>query len=118
MLADAAAVLGDRQAVVARELTKLYEEVRRDALPALAKAYEEETPRGEIVVLIGPPQEGAKALAEADLDARITATLQQHSVKDTAAIVSAQTGIPKREVYARALQLASAQRDASNEIKL
>ncbi|MFT0892622.1 16S rRNA (cytidine(1402)-2'-O)-methyltransferase [Pseudochelatococcus sp. G4_1912] len=111
MLADAAAVLGDRQAAVARELTKLYEEVRRDKLPALAKSYEDETPRGEIVVLIGPPVEGAKALAEADLDARITKALEQYRVKDAAAIISAETGLPKREVYARALQLAPKRND-------
>lgn len=117
MLADAAIVLGDRQAVVARELTKLYEEVRRDTLSALAEAYKDESPRGEIVVLIGPPSEGAKALAEADLDARILQTLQLHSVKDAAAIISAQSGLPKREVYARALQLASTRRDTSDERK-
>lgn len=110
MLADAAAVLGERKAAVARELTKLYEEVRRDSLPQLAQSYAGETPRGEIVVLIGPPMEGAKALAEADLEARITAALARHSVKDAAAIISAETGIPKREVYARALQLSTAQR--------
>ena len=65
---------------------------------------------GEIVVLIGPPLEGAKALAQADLDTRIAQALMQHSVKDAAAIVSAETGIPKREVYARALHLGTAQR--------
>lgn len=111
MLADAAAVLGERNAAVARELTKLYEEVRRDTLPALAESYAGETPKGEIVVLIGPPPEGAKALAEADLDARITQALTRHRIKDAAAIVSAETGIPKREVYARALQLDAAQRE-------
>ncbi|MGV6872459.1 16S rRNA (cytidine(1402)-2'-O)-methyltransferase [Pseudochelatococcus sp. B33] len=110
MLADAAAVLGERGAAVARELTKLYEEVRRDSLSELAGSYAEEAPKGEIVVLIGPPPEGAKALAQADLDTRITHALAQHSVKDAAAIVSAETGIPKREVYARALQLGTAQK--------
>lgn len=110
MLADAATVLGDRKAAVARELTKLYEEVRRGSLPELADGYAEEAPKGEIVVLIGPPLEGAKALAQADLDTRIAQALMQHSVKDAAAIVSAETGIPKREVYARALHLGTAQR--------
>lgn len=109
MLADAAAVLGERDAAVARELTKLYEEVRRGTLPELAGSYADETPKGEIVVLIGPPPEGAKELAEADLDARIACALAHYSVKDAAAIVSAETGLPKREVYARALQLGAAQ---------
>lgn len=111
MLADASAVLGNRQAAVARELTKLYEEVRRDTLPALAQSYAEETPRGEIVVLIGPPAEGAQALTEAERDTRIITALKTHSVKDAAAIVAAETGQPKREVYARALQLAPTTRD-------
>ncbi|MFC0217710.1 16S rRNA (cytidine(1402)-2'-O)-methyltransferase [Pseudochelatococcus lubricantis] len=114
MLADAADILGERPAAVARELTKLYEEVRRDTLPALARSYADETPKGEIVVLIGPPPEGAKALSQADLDARIETALARHSVKDAAAIVSAATGQPKREVYARALQLAAA-RDEGGE---
>ena len=60
MLADAAAVLGDRPAAVARELTKFYETVRRGRLAELAESYAPEgAPKGEIVVLIGPPEAGA-----------------------------------------------------------
>lgn len=103
MLNDAAAVLGERPAAVARELTKLYEEVRRDTLPELARFYADDAPKGEIVVLIGPPAEGAKEQAAADLDARLRTALDNYSVKDAAAIVSAEIGLPKREVYARAL---------------
>ncbi|MGI6244384.1 MAG: 16S rRNA (cytidine(1402)-2'-O)-methyltransferase [Pseudochelatococcus sp.] len=115
MLADAAAVLGERPAAVARELTKLYEEVRRDTLPALAQSYAQETPKGEIVVLVGPPGADARALSQADLDTRLAAALARHSVKDAAAIVSAETGQPKREVYARALQLTAARPDDDGE---
>lgn len=53
-LADAAAAFGDRQAIVARELTKLHEEVRRGTLTELAAAFADEKPRGEIVVVVGP----------------------------------------------------------------
>ena len=66
-LADCAAVLGDRPAAVARELTKLYEEVRRGTLTELARHYAGAgPPRGEIVLVIGPP--GAEARETVDLD--------------------------------------------------
>jgi 16S rRNA (cytidine1402-2'-O)-methyltransferase len=111
MLADAAAVLGNRPAAVARELTKVYETVRRDTLPALADVFTAEgPPRGEIVVLIGAPADGeARRLSAADLDARLDEALRAHSVKDAAALVAAETGLPRREVYARALGLTSKQ---------
>lgn len=107
-LGDCLAVLGDRDAAVARELTKLYENVRRGTLGELAAALaREEPPRGEIVLLVAPAAEGSAALAEAELDARIEAALALHSVKDAASVVSASTGQPRRQVYARALQLAA-----------
>lgn len=107
-LDDCAAVLGPRNAAIARELTKMYESVRRGTLTGLAQALAaEESPRGEIVLLIAPPEAGAAALAEADLDARLREALGAHSVKDAASVVSAATGQPRRQVYARALQLAA-----------
>ncbi len=110
MLADAAAILGDRPAVVARELTKLFETVRRDRLPALAAAFAAEgPPRGEIVVLIGPPDGGAAPDdTDAALDARLRAALAAHSIKDAAALVADELRLPKRDVYQRALALAKA----------
>ena len=108
MLTDAAAVLGDRQAVVARELTKMFETIRRGPLPDLARQFAEEgPPKGEIVVLIGEAT-GAMHAAEADaaLDGALEAALRSHSIKDAAALVAAELGMPKREVYARALVLA------------
>lgn len=105
-LADAAAVLGPRAAAIARELTKLYETVRRGPLDALAATLAaEETPKGEIVLLIAPPEAGAAEQAEADLDARLAEALATYSVKDAASVVAAATGQPRRQVYARALQL-------------
>jgi 16S rRNA (cytidine1402-2'-O)-methyltransferase len=110
MLADAAEVLGDRPAVVARELTKMFETVRRGTLPTLAAQFGEEgPPRGEIVVLIGQAREDAGGPElDAALDEKLEGALRQHSIKDAAALVADEMGRPKREVYARALALARA----------
>jgi 16S rRNA (cytidine1402-2'-O)-methyltransferase len=110
MLSDAAAVLGDRPAVVARELTKLFETIRRGSLSALAAQFAEEgPPKGEIVVLIGEATEAMQAAeADAALDERLNAALASHSIKDAAALVASDLDLPKREVYARALALARA----------
>jgi 16S rRNA (cytidine1402-2'-O)-methyltransferase len=106
-LEDLHAVLGERDAAIARELTKHFETVRRGTLADLAAALaQEDPPKGEIVLLVGPPQEGAQALAAEDLDARLAKALETHSVKDAAAIVAGETGQPRRQVYARALELA------------
>ena len=105
-LVDLAAVLGPRDAAIARELTKHFETVRRGTLPELAALLEAEgPPRGEIVLLVGPPQEGAAELSEADLDAKLEKALKTLSVKDAAAVVSVDTGQPRRKVYARAVEL-------------
>ena len=107
-LADCAAILGKRNAAIARELTKLFESVRRGALDELAATLaEEEPPRGEIVLLVAPPGADAAQTAAADLDAKIEEALTAHSVKDAASVVSAATGQPRRQVYARALELAA-----------
>ena len=107
-LADMADVLGERRAVVARELTKRHEEVRRDTLAALARHYAASgAPKGEIVVVIAPPDVAAQEAAEgeATLDARLRTALAGASLRDAAAAVAAATGLPRRQVYARALAL-------------
>ncbi len=113
MLADAAAVLGPRPAVVARELTKLFETVRRGTLAELADQFAEEgPPKGEIVVLIGEADEQTRrADAQAGLDEALASALAGHSLKDAAALVAARTGLPKRDVYARALALSQQDRE-------
>ena len=106
-LADMEAVLGAREAAVARELTKRFEEVRRGPLPELAGAYAaQEAPKGEIVVVVAPPDPGAQAEeSEAALDDALAAALETQSVKDAAKEVSARLGLPRKTVYARALEL-------------
>lgn len=105
-LADMAHVLGDRLAAVCRELTKLYEEARRASLGALAAHYAQAgPPRGEIVVVVAPP-EPAAAPDVADLDAMLKAALAEGGVKQAAEAVAAATGAQRRTLYARALHLA------------
>ena len=102
-LADLHAAFGDRPAAVARELTKRFEEVRRGTLSALSALYAREAARGEITVLVGPPP---AELADAEaLDERLRAALAGNSVKDAAALVAGSTGLPRRIVYARALEM-------------
>lgn len=104
-LADLADGLGARPAAVARELTKRFEEVRRASLVEFAAAYAAEAaPKGEIVLVIGPPDPAAAAAAD-DLDALLGAALGRLSLKDAVAEVAAATGLKRREVYARALDL-------------
>ncbi len=109
-LHDLAAELGPRRAAVARELTKLHEEVRRGGLDALAAEFADgEAPRGEIVVVVGPPQT-QEAVDVGALDREIGEALLTLSVKDAAAAVAAKHGLPRRQIYARALAIAGAAR--------
>ena len=101
-LADMAEAFGDRQAAVARELTKRFEEVRRSSLSELAAHYAEHEARGEVTVVVGPPEQNDHE----DLDGRLRDALATNSVKDAAALVAAATGLPRKLVYGRALELA------------
>jgi 16S rRNA (cytidine1402-2'-O)-methyltransferase len=100
-LSDMADAFGVRPAVVARELTKRFEEVRRGPLAELAAYYAANAVRGEVTVVVGPPEESDIE----DLDGRLRAALAANSVKDAAALVAAATGLPRKVVYARALEL-------------
>ena len=103
MLADLTQVFGDRPAAVARELTKRFEEVRRGPLTELAAHYAVHAARGEVTVVVGPAP--AEVADEDDLDLRLRAALAGGSVKQSVAEVTAATGLPRRQVYARALEL-------------
>jgi 16S rRNA (cytidine1402-2'-O)-methyltransferase len=107
-LAEALAALaeglgGDRPAAVARELTKRFEEVRRGTLAELAAHYATAEARGEICLVVGPAPE--EVVGEDDLDARLRAAMAGASLRDAAAMVAAATGLPRKQVYARALEL-------------
>jgi 16S rRNA (cytidine1402-2'-O)-methyltransferase len=105
-LSDLAEGLGARAAAVCRELTKLHEEVRRGTLETLARDYAAgaET-RGEIAIVIAPPDAPAPSGAE-EIDALLRAALTRVSLKDAVAEVAAATGEQRRAVYSRALELA------------
>ncbi len=107
-LADLHAVLGLREAALARELTKHFETVRRGSLAELATALAEEPPpKGEIVLLVAPPSQDALAPTAEDLDQKIGKALKTLSVKEAAAVVAAETGQPRRKVYARAIEISA-----------
>jgi len=103
-LADMAEVLGARDGAVARELTKMFEETRRAPLAELAAHYAESgAPKGEIVVLVGPPVAGE--VSDEALDDFLRAALARVSVKDAAAEAHEVLGVAKKRAYARALEL-------------
>jgi 16S rRNA (cytidine1402-2'-O)-methyltransferase len=104
-LVDLAELLGARPAAIARELTKLFEEVRRAPLTELARHYAQHPDvRGEIAIVIGPPGETEAPPAER-LDEALRAAMAGAAVKDAAAEVAARYGLKRRDVYARALEL-------------
>ena len=104
-LADMASVLGDREAVVCRELTKIHEEFRRDTLARLTAHYGEDRPRGECVILVAPATEQPPA-QPVDLATLLHECLveQQLSLKDAVKEIVAATGLPRGEVYRAALE--------------
>jgi 16S rRNA (cytidine1402-2'-O)-methyltransferase len=110
-LADMAAVLGDaRRAAVARELTKRFEEVHEGTLGQLAARYAIEAARGEVVVLAGPagpeaPGPAGEQALDAALTAALTEALEMLSLKEAVQTVAARLGLPRRTVYARALDI-------------
>lgn len=102
-LADMAAVLGDREAVVCRELTKLYETIYRGSLSTLAADPRLDAPKGEIVILVEPGRETV-ATAE-DADAALADALTRLKPADAAAEVASALGLSRRDLYRRAMEL-------------
>ena len=114
-LADLLDVLGDRPAAVARELTKLHEEVRRASLSDLCAHYQTAgAPKGEIVIVVAPPEEEGTP-DEADIDQALIRALADMSIKDAVSAVAAQMGMKRRVIYQRALALAEKNRAPDDE---
>lgn len=102
-LAALAKGLGPRDAAIAREITKLHEECVTGSLAELSERYSDVAPKGEIVIVVGPPQHAAEASDEA-IDAALDEALARTSVSRAAAEVAERLGAPRKRVYARALE--------------
>ncbi|MCB2110345.1 MAG: 16S rRNA (cytidine(1402)-2'-O)-methyltransferase [Defluviimonas sp.] len=94
----------DRRAAVCRELTKRFEEVTRDTLGALRDGFATRSVKGEIVVVVD--RAGARAVGQDEIDAALKEAMECHSTRDAAAQVAETLGLPRRDLYQRALQLA------------
>jgi 16S rRNA (cytidine1402-2'-O)-methyltransferase len=95
--------LGEREAAVVREISKLHEECVTGSLGELAGRYADKPPKGEIVILVGPPPEQAGASDE-QLDAAIDEALKTMSPSRAAADVAARLNVPKKRAYGRAVE--------------
>jgi 16S rRNA (cytidine1402-2'-O)-methyltransferase len=108
-LSDLAQVLGPREAAVARELTKMHEEVVRLPLDQLALRFADTPARGEVVILVAPADDTGKAAHNAaaggTLEAALEAALKDLSLRDAVLHVAGQLGLARAQVYARALEL-------------
>lgn len=104
-LADMAAVLGEeRPATIAREITKKFESFRRGSLQLLAETLAaEDPPKGEVTIIVGPPE--PRVADETDVDALLQSRMEDVSLSDAVADVTAATGLPRKLVYRRALEL-------------
>ena len=98
-------ILPERDIAVARELTKLHEECRRGLMDGLMAYYEANPPKGEIVLLIGPPQE--QVHSDADAETMLREAMQTMKASQAAAQVSKATGLDRKTLYARAMEIKS-----------
>ena len=105
-LADLAGIMGTRDAAICREMTKLHEEIKRGPVAELARLADTLETRGEFVLVIGPPAARAQIMTENALDDLLRSSLQRDSVKDAVAHAVELSSRPRREIYARALELA------------
>ncbi|MDP4823231.1 MAG: 16S rRNA (cytidine(1402)-2'-O)-methyltransferase [Aestuariivirgaceae bacterium] len=105
-LTDIAAVLPGRTVAVARELTKLYEEVLRGSPENVIETITARGGlKGEITLVIAPPPEDAGQLSPEEIDTRLLDAMKHTSLSQAAAEIAATLGLPKRALYARALAL-------------
>ncbi|GJL85027.1 MAG: ribosomal RNA small subunit methyltransferase I [Micavibrio sp.] len=104
VLVDIEAVLGDREMAVLRELTKMYEEVRRGRVSGLVTHYQENgQPKGELVLVIAPPEE--EVFSEKDLMEKLTEALKTMGTKEAASHVADETGASRKVLYEIALKI-------------
>jgi 16S rRNA (cytidine1402-2'-O)-methyltransferase len=104
-LVDLAAIMGDRDAAICREMTKLHEDIDRDTLGQLAEKASTLETRGEFVLVIAPREKGTQTMSAEALDDLLRELLKRDSVKDAVAHAMEVSNRPRREIYARALQL-------------
>ena len=104
-LADMAAVLGPREAVIARELTKLHETVRRGTLVTLAAEIAEETTKGEVVVVIAPPTQAETEITDERIVADLKTALETQSFRDAVRGITEAHGLKRARVYELGLSL-------------
>jgi 16S rRNA (cytidine1402-2'-O)-methyltransferase len=114
-LRDLARVMGARDAAICREMTKLHEEVRRAPIAELARSADRLETRGEFVLVVGPAAADAQAMSGEALDDLLRNRLRRDSVKDAVAHAVELSGRPRREIYARALELAKETKSAHDE---
>jgi 16S rRNA (cytidine1402-2'-O)-methyltransferase len=94
----------NREIAVVREITKLFEEVRRGSFEDLIQIYKEKgPPKGEVVLILSPP--GAQQASEVDIDQLLGQALETHSIRDACTLVAGTLGLPRKQVYQRALEL-------------
>ena len=96
--------LGEREAAVAREISKRFEETVTGSLSKLAERYAEAAPKGEIVIVVAPPGEAPPA-GEEDVDKALLEAMERLSPSRAAQEVAERLGVPKRQAYERALKL-------------
>lgn len=102
-LDDMAGVLGERMGAVARELTKMHEEMARGSLASLAASFAEREVKGEVVILVGPPQ--AEEADDETIERHLSQALASMKLKDAAAAVADALGVSKSRVYAIGLKI-------------
>jgi len=104
VLKDMAEVLGKRQAAIVREITKTFEETKRGDITELASFFEKEgPPKGEVVIVLSPAEK-YEHNAE-DIDAMLSKMLTKMSVKQAVAEIAKKLGLPRKQVYSRALEI-------------
>jgi len=96
--------LGDRDAAVAREISKRFEETVTGTLAGLAERYADAPPKGEIVIIVAPPG-AAEPVSDEQIDEALRAAMATLSPSRAAADVAEQLGLPRRQAYERAQQL-------------